>query len=139
MIGFISAISASLAIIILVVISSLVNYVQSIMPTHGLIKIDEFKYRYVMDGQYVDDSLLKSIVVDVESAGLANRVTSYQTGCSYGFNAQKRVVEEISTYNFLVLNQYFLDAITIDKTNNFQADDVVNTCHVDINLRPLIQ
>ena len=89
MIGFVSAISASLAIIILVVISSLIGYVQSIMPAKGLIKIDELKYRYVMEGKFIEDKLIEEVVVQIENAGLASRVVSYQTGCNYGTNISK--------------------------------------------------
>lgn len=91
-----------------------------------------------MEGKFIDNTLLNNIIIEVENAGLASRVTSYQTGCSYGFNTKPREMTEVATYNYLVLNQYFLDAISIDKTNNYEASEVVNTCHVDINLRPLI-
>ncbi|MBR7889799.1 hypothetical protein J9B83_12740 [Marinomonas sp. A79] len=135
MIGFVSAISASLAIIILVVISSLIGYVQSIMPAKGLVKIDENKYRYVMEGKFVNPDLLELVVIEIESAGIASRVTSYQNGCSYGFNTKQREMEEVATYNYLVLNQYFQKSLKIDTINNYKADDVLNTCYIDINLR----
>lgn len=136
MIGFISAISACLAIITLVVISSLIGYIQSITPSKGLIKIDDSKYRYIMEGKFVSDDLIKTVLLEIESIDLSSRVISYQTGCSYGFNTNKREVEEVSTYNYLILSQYFSGSISIDTTNNFEADEVINTCYIDINLRP---
>lgn len=139
MIGFVSAISASLAIIILVVISSLIGYVQSIMPAKGLIKIDELTYRYVMEGKFIEDKLIEEVVVQIENAGLASRVVSYQTGCNYGFNTVEREMLEVSTYNYLVLNQYFQESMKIGNTNNYEALEVINTCYIDINLRPLIK
>lgn len=135
MIGFVSAISASLAIIILVVISALIGYVQSIMPAKGLIKVNETKYRYVMEGKFINSELLELVVIEIENTGIANRVISYQNGCTYGFNTKKREMEEVSTYNYLVLNQYFLKSLKIDTTNNYKADNVLNTCYIDINLR----
>lgn len=138
MIGFVSAISASLAIIILVVISSLIGYVQSIMPAKGLIKVDDLKYRYVMEGKFINDELLQNVIIEIDNAGFASRVTSYQTGCTYGFNTKQREMLEVSTYNYLVLNQYFSNSIAISNINNFKADEVFNTCFIDINLRPII-
>ncbi|TYL48406.1 hypothetical protein [Marinomonas sp. IMCC 4694] len=137
MIGFVSAISASLAIIILVVISALIGYVQSIMPAKGLIKINDLKYRYVMEGKFIENKLLEVIVIEIENAALSHRVVSYQTGCSYGFNTKKREMQEISTYNYLVLNQYFLNSMKIETTNNYETTEVLNTCYVDINFYPL--
>lgn len=138
MIGFVSAISASLAIIILVVIASLIGYVQSIMPTKGLIKISDTKYRYVMEGKFVNNALIEEVILEIENVGVSNRVISYQTGCNYGFNSNSREMLEVATYNYLVINQYFLESMKIESVNNSENINSINTCYIDINLRATI-
>lgn len=137
MIGFVAAISASLAVITLVVISSLIAYIESILPEKGLIKINDSKYRYVMDRQFVNSELISLVVIKVDEvlAESKERVVSYQTGCTYGFSKSKREVEEVSTYNHLVLSQYFLESVPVINSNSFQEDEVINTCYIDINIK----
>lgn len=139
MIGFIAAISASLAIIVLVVVASLIGYVQSILPSKGLIKINEEKYRYIMEGTFVNANLLSEIILQIETVGVSGRVKSYQNGCNYGFNVNKRDVDEISTYNYLVMNQFFGDALKVDSIVDEVENEKFNVCFVDINLnkRPI--
>ncbi|MFD2176921.1 hypothetical protein [Veronia pacifica] len=134
MIGFVSALSASLAIIILVTISALIGYIESIFPTHGLIKVDETKYRYVMKGYYVDEALLREVIIAVDNLGLTEKVGSYQTGCNYGFNTSEREMTVIPTFNYVTLNQYFAGAMPIDSITVYEELGVINTCFIDINL-----
>jgi hypothetical protein len=137
-IGFVSAISAALAIIILVVISSLVGYVQSIMPAKGLIQLTDTKYRYVMEGKYVDNRLIEEVILQFDNVGISNRILSYQTGCNYGFNTQEREMLEVATYNYLTLGQYFDTSVPVDKVNNYSEPESLNVCFIDVNLRPAV-
>ena len=134
MIGFVSALSASLAIIILVTISALVGYIESIFPTHGLIKINESKYRYVMKGYYIDEKLLREVILTIDDVGLTEKVGSYQTGCNYGFNTSEREMTVIPTFNYVTLNQYFASSMPIDNIMVIEEKGQINTCFIDINL-----
>lgn len=136
MVGFVSALSASLAIIILVALSALISYIQSILPEKGLIKIDENTYRYIQEEVYSSEDVLKDIILQLELLGLTPRLKSYQAGCSYGFNLNDRAAIETATYNYLMLNQYFGETIQIDAIKSFSENKQINTCFVDINLYP---
>ena len=104
MIGFVSAISASLAIIILVVISSLIGYVQSIMPAKGLIKIDELTYRYVMEGKFIEDKLIE------EDTQVYDLMILYD---KMYFNAKQQSAEMAKRYKALYED---LSGIKIERT-----------------------
>ena len=136
MVGFVSALSASLAIIILVALSALISYIQSILPEKGLIKIDENTYRYIQEEVYSSEDVLKDIILQLELLSLTPRLKSYQAGCSYGFNVNDRTAIETATYNYLMLNQYFSATIKIDAIKSFSENNQINTCFVDINLYP---
>lgn len=136
MVGFVSAISAALAIIILVVMSALIGYVKSILPESGLIKIDENKYRYIQEEIYLTDKVIGEVELQLSQLGIAQRLKSYQVGCNYGFNMPERQAFEISTFNYLTINKYFDDAIEVGKIEIFKSQEGINTCYMDINLRP---
>lgn len=135
MIGFVSALSASLAIMVLVVLSALIGYVQSILPSTGMIKISENKYRYFQKTIYLDAPLINEVVLQVETLGMTNRVTSYQSGCDHGFNHSDRQAFEVSTYNYLTLNNYFGEKVKIGNINVMENIETFNTCYIDINLK----
>jgi hypothetical protein len=134
MIGFVSAISSALAVIILVVIASLLGYIQSILPPEGLVKISDVKYRYIMEGYYLNDKFLQQVVVEMENLGFSERVISYQTGCNYGFNTDERQMTEIPTFNYILLGQYFGETIPIESIIIDEQKNAINNCFIDINL-----
>ncbi|WED20667.1 hypothetical protein L3Q72_08385 [Vibrio sp. JC009] len=136
MIGFVAAITASLAVIILVVISSLIGFVQSIMPTTGLIKIDEVTYRYNLQTPYVSREVLKDLVLTVDGMSFNDRVKSYQTGCNFGFNTNENEMVHIATFNYISLNQFFAGSYPIEHINVVSQDDRMNSCFIDIHLFP---
>jgi hypothetical protein len=135
MIGFVSAISASLAIIILVSLASLIAYVQSILPSYGLVKISDDKYRYYMDGQFVKPALIEDIVTQAYNLGISDRITSYQNGCLYGFNLNQEAADQISTFNYITMNQFFQDSVPVGSILALLDESKINACFVDINLR----
>lgn len=134
MIGFVAAITASLAVIILVVISSLIGFVQSIIPTTGIVKIDENTYRYNMKSPYITHSLLQDLVVIISDMSFSNRIKSYQTGCNYGFNVDQDEMKRIATYNYLAVNQFFAGTFPIDYIVVSEQDDKMNNCYIDMHL-----
>lgn len=135
MIGFVSALSASLAIMVLVVLSALIGYVQSILPSSGMIKINEYKYRYFQTTIYLDAPLINEVVMQIEQLGMTNQVESYQSGCDFGFNHNDRQAFEVSTFNYLTLNNYFGEKVKIGNINVLENKETFNACYVDINLK----
>lgn len=134
MIGFVAAISASLAVIILVVIASLIGFVQSIMPTTGLIKIDEYTYRYNQQTPYVTRELLTDLVLTVGDMSFSNRIKSYQIGCDYGFNANEYEMTRIATFNYIATNQFFSESYPVENAKVELEGEKMNSCHIDIHL-----
>lgn len=134
MIGFVAAITASLAVIILVVISSLIGFVQSIMPSSGIIKIDDLTYRYNLQTPYVNRKLLQDLVLTVSDMSFAGRIKSYQTGCNYGFNADEYEMKHIATYNYLAVHQFFEGSYPVEHINLLSQPDKMNNCFIDIHL-----
>jgi len=136
MIGFVSAISASLAVIILVSLASLVAFVQSILPASGLVKINDNKYRYVMEGQFLKNDLIEEVVTQIYNHGLSTRVDNYQNGCNYGFNVDQQQSHQISTYNYIVMNGFFQESTPVLEIVEETEKSKINVCFIDINLKP---
>jgi len=136
MIGFVSAISASLAVIILVSLASLVAFVQSILPASGLVKINDNKYRYVMEGQFLKNVLIEEVVTQIYNHGLSSRVETYQNGCNFGFNIDKQQSHQISTYNYIVMNGFFQESTPVLEIVEEVEKGKINVCFIDINLKP---
>ena len=134
MIGFVSAISAALAVIVLVVIATLLSFIDSLLPPVGLVKISEVKYRYIMEGYYVNDRFLEGVVREMEHLDLSARIVSYQPGCFYGFNAGERSMTEIPTFNHIMMGQYFDSSVAIEPIITYAQTDIINRCFIDINL-----
>ncbi|WP_375749702.1 hypothetical protein [Vibrio sp. HN007] len=134
MIGFVAAISASLAVIILVVIASLIGFVQSIMPTSGIIKIDEDTYRYNFKTPYVTRELLTELVLTIGDMSFSDRIKSYQIGCNYGFNTTEYEMTRIATFNYIATNQFFDNSYPVDNIVVEEEPERMNSCHMDIHL-----
>ncbi len=135
MIGFVSALSASLAIMVLVVLSALIGYVQSILPTTGLIRLDEYTYRYVQEDVYIEPRIIGEVILEIDLMGLTNDVVSYQVGCNHGFNQDSRQATEIATFNYLTINNYFDEKVKIGNIKVEEFPDGFNICYVDINMK----
>lgn len=134
MIGFVAAITASLAVIILVVIASLIGFVQSIMPTTGVVKIDEFTYRYNLKTPYVDQEILQELVLTVSDMSFSDRIQSYQNGCNFGFNANEKEMKRIATYNYIMTHQFFAGSYPVDHINIISQNKKMNSCFIDIHV-----
>ncbi|MDV7105620.1 hypothetical protein R3X26_14530 [Vibrio sp. TH_r3] len=138
MIGFVAAITASLAVIILVVISSLIGFVQSIMPTTGIIKIDELTYRYNQKSPYVSKEILQDLVLTANDMSFGDRIKSYQNGCSYDFNANEYEMRHIATYNYIATSQFFGDSFHVDHIKVIAEPEKINSCFIDIHVSPQV-
>lgn len=134
MIGFIAAISGVLAIIVLVTIANFLTFVASIMPANGLVQIDEYKYRYYLEDRFATAMVLDSIVQNLYDFGISDNIRTIQNGCNHGFNFDEVAAENISTYNYIVIQDYLRDSYEIDPILIEVDPDRLNVCYVDINL-----
>ena len=134
MIGFVSAISASLAVIILITVSSLLGYVNSILPKKGVKKIDDTHYQYVMGNIFVREEALNQLTLLVSEIESENNIVlqSNRPVCNFGFNRPEREMIEVATFNFLKIKQYYGDEVSIlgVKTEEYEAG--FNFCYLDV-------
>ena len=133
MIGFVSAITASLAVIILVVISSLIGFVQSIMPSTGLVKVDGQTYRYNQVSPYISQEILRDVVLTINDMSFSDQIKSFQIGCNHGFNASQYEMKHIATYNYIVINKFFAGSYPIDSIKVVSEPNKMNNCFIEIH------
>jgi hypothetical protein len=135
--GFVGAISASLAVIILIAVSSLVAYVDAIAPRVGLSKISDLHYRYVMKNVFVrNDSMveLSLLISDIEEKEKIS-LQVVKPMCNYGFNMSQREIEEIVTYNYIKLNLWYKETVDVEKVDSFYLDNSINYCQMDFTFK----
>jgi hypothetical protein len=139
MIGFVCAISASLAIIILITISSLLGYINSVIPKEGLLKISEFHYNYTMDNVFIQASVLAEMTLAIDSLELSNDfdLKYYRAGCNYGFNRVENEMTEIATFNFVRIHQFYGDQVNVEPVEVRYYDEGINTCYIDVYFEKL--
>jgi len=135
MIGFVSALTASLSVIILVVLAALIGFVESILPEAGLIKINDYKYRYIQENPFIETDLINKVVLEIESMKLLEDVKSYQVNCQFGYNQSYRQASEIATFNYLTITNYLGDNALVGNIGIVESKDGLNTCFIDINIK----
>lgn len=134
MIGFISVFSSALAVTILLVVTALIMFIQSILPTYGLIKIDSNQYRYIIDGEFANHVNLGHMLMNLEEIGIINKVKSMTPGCEYGFNIEDRKSKEIATFNYFAVNEFIEDKFKIKEIGNESNIQKLNSCYIDIEV-----
>lgn len=136
MIGFISAVSASLAIFVLISVVTLVAYLDTITPKYGFKKISELHYLYIITDSYLNDSKLTMMQNFITKTSERDTISleSLKPDCNYGFNRDERKATEIVTYNYVQLIQYVQKSgsATVLPINRHSFDVGVNYCHVDL-------
>jgi|GEM_PF-5948458 len=134
MIGFVSAISASLAVIILITVSSLLAYVSSILPKTGIKQIDDTHYQYVMGNIFVSHKTLSELSLLVTDIEVANSITlvSHRPVCNFSFNRPEREMLEVATFNFLSLKQFYSGEIDVLDIAIESYDSGFNFCYLDM-------
>jgi hypothetical protein len=132
--GFVGAISASLAVIILIAVSSLVAYIDAIAPRVGLSKIADLQYSYVMKNIFVrNESMVElSLIVNGIEEKQKIALNSVKLNCNYGFNLSEREVDEIVTYNYIKLNLWYKETVNVEKVNSSYFPDAINFCQIDL-------
>ena len=134
MIGFVCAISASLAVIILITVSSLLGYVDSILPKGGLIEITENHYRYSMTNVFISAEKLDALTLAIGSIEARKNMTlqSQRPVCNYGFNRPEREMLEVVTFNFLKVSHYYGEGVNILSAKVEEDQSGINFCYLDI-------
>ena len=135
MIGFVCAISASLAVVILITVSSLLGYVDSILPKAGLKKITDTHYQYSMGNVFINPDKLNVLTASISAIEEKNNISlqSQRPVCNYGFNRPEREMLEVVTFNFLRVNHYYGKQIDVlsAKLENYESG--INYCYLDIH------
>jgi hypothetical protein len=135
MIGFVCAISSSLAVIILITISSLLGYLNSILPSTGFKKINETHYQYITGNVFLGGDAMVKLTIGIDDLEKNNNMIllSHRTVCNYGFNRSEREMAEIVTFNFLKIKQYYREDPRVLNAKTENHDSGINYCYVDIN------
>jgi len=134
MIGFVSAISASLAVIILITVTSLLAYIDSIFPRIGLRKINDLHYQYVMGELFVENSSLSELSLKINLLENEEGVIlkSHKPICNYGFNRPEREMLEIVTFNYLKILKFYEDDISVQGVDVELYEAGFNYCYIDL-------
>jgi hypothetical protein len=134
MIGFVSAISSALAVIILITITSLLGYVNSFLPKTGLQKINDYHYNYIMGGMFVGQERLNSLTLKVAELEAANNMVlaTSRPVCNFGFNRPEREMNEVATFNFIKTKQYYRGEVNVLNIRTEEYNGGFNYCYLDI-------
>jgi hypothetical protein len=139
MMGFVSAISASLAVIVLITVSALLGFISSIMPQHGIKRVDDYQYILVLKYEFISEKGLQELSDHVANIELENqmKLKSVKPLCNYGFDRPEREMQEIVTFNFLILEKYYLTGDVVVKNSLASSyNQGVNYCSVYIEFEP---
>lgn len=133
MVGFIGALSSSLCILILVFITLVVGYIDSLIPSSVMQKIDENTYRYPVKTYYVSTDIIDE--VDQKIIELKEKEkfeTGYlQVGCEGGFDIDLKSADNIMVFNTIKMNshQYNIPVIMYDGPT--VSEHSLNYCYID--------
>ncbi len=133
MVGFIGALSSALCILILVFITLIIGYIDSLLPDKSIFRIDEITYRYPIDSYYVTEQVIFELGREIRrlKEGDTFIVENVNLGCTYDFDIDKKSAENLSVYNSIkVSNSDFgvdvsLGEIELDKYR-------INYCYADL-------
>lgn len=134
MIGFVSAISASLAVIILITVSSLLGYVDSILPKTGIRKVTDTHYQYVMGNIFLSQGGLNNLTLLISDLETEKKIilTSHRPVCNFGFNRPEREMLEVVTFNFLKVKQFYSGEVDVLGAKTESYNSGFNFCYLDI-------
>lgn len=133
MVGFIGALSSSLCILILVFITLIVGYIDSLLPESSVFRIDEATFRFPISSYYVTDDVineLEFIISDLKS----NKdfvVDSLAIGCSEGFDIDKASANNLMVFNSIKVSSG-LDIDSVMNNKPIFDENKLNYCYVDI-------
>ncbi|MFM2589891.1 hypothetical protein [Vibrio sp. TBV020] len=133
MVGFIGALSSSLCILILVFITLIVGYIDSLLPEASVFRIDEATYRYPISSYYVTDEVINEldIIIDDLSINKGFSTKSLEVGCSSGFDIDIQSANNLMVYNTIKTN----NSLNLEALMNDQPSidtNKLNYCYIDI-------
>ncbi|EKY4883144.1 TPA: hypothetical protein ACGU88_002843 [Vibrio vulnificus] len=133
MVGFIGALSSSLCVIILVFITLLIGYIESMLPDTSLFRVDEITYRFPIKGYFVTENVRLDIldVIDDLKSRESFVVSKMYVGCTYGFDLSSDFVENISIYNGIKLNNFDLGIDAFISQEYPKKEFELNYCFLD--------
>ncbi len=133
MVGFIGALSSSLCILILVFITLLLSYINSILPSPSLFKINESTERLPIKTYFISNETKDEItrIIDELSTDEKTKPNTITLGCSYGFDLDKNIANNISIYNAIKLNSFDIKLDIKTHQDPIYKDDVLNYCFLD--------
>lgn len=134
MVGFIGALSSSLCVIILVFITLLMGYIESMLPDTSLFRVDEVTYRYPIKGYFVTDLVRLDILDVINELKTKNdfNLDKIEVGCSYGFDLNYELTENISIYNGIKINSFSFPVDTLVMKNYPLKEFELNYCFLDL-------
>ena len=88
MVGFIGALSSSLAILILVFITLLLGYIDSMLPEKSIFQLSEATYRYPLKSYFITNAFKPEMedLIKNHQKNTKQTVKSVKIGCTAGFD-----------------------------------------------------
>lgn len=133
MVGFIGALSSSLCILILVFITLLLSYINSLLPNTSMFKVSESTERFPITTYFVTNALKDELIRTIEIIQMSddNKPVTLMLGCTFGFDIDKNIAKNITIYNAIKINSFNLNLpVTIFDDPIFK-DDALNYCFLD--------
>ena len=133
MVGFIGALSSSLCILILVFITLLIGYIDSLLPEASLFRINESSYRYPIASYFVTDSIEGEVDAVLTKLAEDHRFVPDEllVGCTSGFDIQPEMAENIMVFNTIKLGAFTLPMQSRMADNSELVDNKLNYCYLE--------
>lgn len=104
------------------------------VPRKSMFRIDESTERFPIITYFVTDPLEEELVRILENQPKSdNKTTSIMVGCTYGFDIDQAIANNITVYNAIKINSFDLGLdVKAYKELTFN-DSVLNYCFLDFN------
>ena len=135
MVGFIGALSSSLCILILVFITLLLSYIDSLLPKTSMFKLNEATDRLPITSYFINDAFKPEMKKALDKLGFEKSKIpkSVLIGCTTGFDINEETATNIMAYNAIKILSFNLNIdVKIYKKPIFN-DQQLNYCFVDFN------
>lgn len=103
------------------------------LPSTSMFKIDESTERFPITTYFVTNSLKEELtnVLSKPGASLLNNVDTILVGCTFGFDIDKTIANNIMIYNAIKINSFNLNLEVKANSDPTFKDDVLNYCFLD--------
>lgn len=134
MVGFIGALSSSLAILILVFITLLLGYIDSMLPEKSLFQLSEATYRYPLQSYFITDAFKPEMedLIKNHQNNTKQTVKSVNIGCTAGFDMSNESAMNIMVYNTIKLTSFNLSVPVIMEREVTDKPEQLNYCFIDL-------